>query len=157
MMDNQDDIVELLANNEDLIAILYSTYAERILGFQEFWTNLAAEGKEHAAGIRALKDRLKDGKVFVNRSRFQEEAINVFSKYLNGRIAEAKKSELSQLNALSVAWDIENSVLEKKYFEVFATDSVEIRQLLSKLEAETARHGKIIREAWGKHQPGFIV
>ena len=52
----------------------------------------------------------------------------------------------SLINALSVALSIEESMIERKFFDVFETDSAELRDVLLNLAAETKRHREQVRK-----------
>ena len=59
---------------------------------------------------------------------------------------------MKPVNALSIANAIEQSLLESKFFEVFETDSAELKRLLLKLRDETREHARSVLETWSRHR-----
>jgi len=150
--DNQDAVIEMLAQNEEAIGRLYIAYSERFPSFKDLWLVLASEEKEHAAWIRKLGEQTRDGRVLFTPDRFRRAAIRSFQNYIEKEIVTAKGAGLQIINALSIAFYIEESLIERKYFEVFETDSVELKRLLRDLDAATRKHAQTIRAVWDQHR-----
>ena len=51
------------------------------------------------------------------------------------RLASAREPGMSPINALSVALYIEESIIEQRFFEVFAADAPELKRVLADLAA----------------------
>lgn len=58
--------------------------------------------------------------------------------------------DISLTKALSIARDIENGLIEKKFFEVFEGDPIELKQVLLDLAAATREHYNRIEKAWNE-------
>ena len=74
---------------------------------------------------------------------------------LAAAITEIKKAagpEYSLINALSSALNLENGLLEQKYFEVFDTYSPEVKNVFTELAEDTKRHAAKVRELWQKNR-----
>jgi len=56
--------------------------------------------------------------------------------------------EISLIKALSIARDIESGLIEKKFFEVFEGDPIELKHVLLNLVAATREHYNRIEKAW---------
>jgi rubrerythrin len=56
--------------------------------------------------------------------------------------------DISLIKALSIARDIENGLIEKKFFEVFEGDPIELKQVLLNLAAATREHHNRIEKVW---------
>ncbi|MDD5015311.1 MAG: hypothetical protein PHW73_09490 [Atribacterota bacterium] len=76
------------------------------------------------------------------------EAIKTSLEYVKSQIAEAQNNKISAKNALSVARDIENGLIEKKFFEVFEPDCREIKQVFLDLATATREHSNRIEKIW---------
>ncbi|UCH50797.1 MAG: hypothetical protein JSV54_07210 [Chloroflexota bacterium] len=146
------EIVEMLAKNEEAVAQLYSAYADRFLEYKDFWSGLAVEEIDHAAELRKLCEITVKGGLYISQGRFNTTAIGTFSSYLEKESAPSRVKEVSLINALSVAVYIEESIIEHKFFDVFETDSVELKQILLNLAAETKRHLEQVRQLWNEHR-----
>ena len=93
-----------------------------------------------------------DSRLFTNDHRFKIEAINTSLEYIQKEIDRVNISPIPILEALSIAFYIEQSLIESKLFEVFETDSVELKQLLLNLNNETVNHRTKVREALDKQR-----
>ena len=143
----QLNIIKVLIENEETIGELYSAYGDKFLHYKDFWYKLSAEEIEHANWIRRLRNKIGGGFIYFNEGRFKIEAIQLFLKYTREKISEAKNQEITILNALAIGLDMENSILEKKYFEIFEGDSVELKNIFLSLATATKEHKKILKEA----------
>lgn len=152
LKENQIKVTEMLARNEEIVSKLYKTYAEKFPAHKEFWSRLAEEETEHADWIGKLYSQIKEGSVYFNEKRFKIEAIQKLQKHLNNRLARAQKEEIPLLNALSIARDIENALLENKFFEIFEGDTVELKHVLTDLAASTKDHLNRVEKAWAKNR-----
>jgi rubrerythrin len=149
-MDKNSEIIEALAKNEANVAELYRKYGERFPEYKEFWNSLAAEEIGHADKLRSLSKVSTEYNLNI-RSRFNITAIQNFSKHVLTEINHSRLENSSIINALSVALYIEQSLIEHKYFEVFDSDSIAIKQVLSSLAEDTNRHMETVRRLWAKH------
>lgn len=66
---------------------------------------------------------------------------------------KCKKGEISRENAYNLAFDIENSLIEKKFFYVFEFDCTPFRKVRDELIEETGKHRKMIGEALHSLKP----
>jgi len=141
------DVIELLAESEETIGRLYDAYGQKFPEMGEFWQGLADDERSHALWIRSLKEKTKGRELFLKPERFKSAAINSFANHTEKEITAAAKPGYQLINALSMAFFIEDSLIEKKYFEVLATDSAELSDLLQRLESATRKHAQKIKNA----------
>ena len=147
LKESQIKVIEMLARNEEAVSKLYKAYAEKFPAHKGFWSRLAEEEIGHAGWIRKLHSKVKEGSVYFNEGRFKIEAIQTSLDYLNDWLVKARKEEISLINALSLAWDIENALMERKYFEIFEGDSVELKHVLTDLADSTKNHRDRVKRA----------
>ena len=140
-------VIELLSKNEETISQLYTAYAEKFPDYRDLWSDLAGQEKEHSRWIDDLCSKIKNGGIYCNAARFNSEAVKSSIKYINEQLNIAKTTDISLRNALGIALDLENSLIEKKYFEVFEGDSAELKQTLLNLAEATNRHRIKIKQA----------
>ena len=141
-------VIELLAEYEIMIGRLYKEYAQKFLNRKDFWSRLSAEEGGHANWILKLRSKIKEGSVYFKDDRFNEGAIKTSLKYLNNQLSEAQTQDISLIKALSIARDIENGLIEKKVFEVFEGDPIELKHILLNLAAATREHYNRIEKVW---------
>jgi len=120
---HQAKVIELLAQHEETIAELYKTYAEKFPSKKQFWTVLHLEELEHASWIRRLRPKIDEGLVAFNEERFNIKTIQTSLNYLTELLSKAKSQRLQLTEALSAGLDIEESLIESKFYEVYETDS----------------------------------
>ena len=153
-MDNkltrQSQIIELLANNEEAVQKLYLLYATKYPESKEFWSKLAQEEAGHAFMIRNLELEAtnKPGKVLFKPDRFTPEAIQSSINYINQLIKEFPDKNYPLITALSLAMQIEQSLIEKKYFEVVEGDDIVLQNTLNTLRNDSQEHFERVKKAW---------
>ena len=150
--EQEKGVIELLIEHEKVIGKLYSIYADKFPAFREFWERLSKEEAQHAEWLGRLSARIRDGSGHFNRDRFSIQAIQHSIQYAEKTVNQAWEAEIGLINALSASLYIEESMLEKKYFEVFEGDSAEIRQVLLMLAEATGEHYRKVRKAWSENK-----
>ncbi|HNT29530.1 MAG TPA: hypothetical protein PKL83_01085 [bacterium] len=143
-------IIELLAQQEDIVRELYQVYAEKFPDYAYFWNDIAEEEMMHGRWIRALQASVREGDVICAETRFQAKAIETSMGYIRDKVQEAREEEFTMSHATSIAYDIEKSLLENKFFEVFASDSLAVKNTLQGLAKATQTHLEWTREMWAK-------
>ena len=134
------ELVGKLASNEESVATLYNAYAKAFPVLREFWSSLASEEIKHASWIRNLGEETKTSPLFIDEDRFNTTAIQTFRNYLGREIARLNDQEIPLIEALSITLYIEQSLIESKIFEIFETDSAELKHTLKNLRADTVTH-----------------
>ena len=152
---NVSEVIEAMAKNEEAVSRLYQAYADKFLAQKAFWASLAADEISHAGWIRGLQAKMRDGSLAVNRDRFKIQPVRGFSAYLERELATAREPGMSPVNSLSVALYIEESMIEQRFFEVFAPDGPELKRVLSDLATATKSHLDKVRDEWGKQRPSM--
>ena len=147
---NPQAIIALMADNEELISQLYTSYAERFPEHASFWLELAADEREHARWLRQLGSRVEEGSLFVNEERFRLQPIQLFHEYLEAEVHRQGPMPLAR--ALSVALSTEQALIERRFFDVFETDSVELKHTLRDLASATDKHVKKVQGLWAEHR-----
>jgi len=142
-------ILKMLSKNEETLAKLYQTYAQRFPRYGDFWLELAKEEMQHASIIENIPT--KSGQlVGIREDRFDTEVLKISLDYIEEKLAQARNEKISHKEAMTTALDIETGMLERGYFEVFQGDSSEFRQTLKLLAAETHKHTDKIRQGLAK-------
>lgn len=141
------DRLGLLRAHELALGRLYRTYADTFPQQRGFWTRLSQEEHEHADWIDALRLKIEEESSGLVVDRFPAAAIEHSIAYVNRLIDRAHRGDPTAVNALANALDLENSLIENRYFEVFASDSAEIKRTLSDLAQSTQAHHEQVRRA----------
>jgi len=149
-MNNEKSIVELFEENELKISQLYALYSDKFPDQKEFWENISEEEIIHAQEISKLLSEIKD--CFVE-NKFSRGVIKYVSDFVEKQIEIAKDGNLSLSDAFNSALRIEQSILEKKCFEMFIPTTVTIKEVLERLNRDTDRHARLLRAELKKIQP----
>lgn len=137
--------IEVLGEHQEAIGNLYHIYSERSPDLSLFWSQLADDKFRHVIWIHSLLDGVRQGKVRLDRNRFQMEAIRAAFQFVRRQISSARKRSGSFPQTFPVALSIETTILDKKFFEAFESDLPELRELTCKLLEETKEHLKKLR------------
>lgn len=151
--DNGVGTVEILAVNEEMLAELYRAYAGVYPEMADFWNHLADDELRHAGWVRALIERVERGELTIREGRFSPEAFNIFMEYLRQRTAEARAVPPSLFGALSVARDLETTMIEGSFHAAMDGDNDRVRQLLIALTESTKSHVAALNKVWLEHRP----
>jgi rubrerythrin len=146
--------IEVLREHERAIGRLYVAYAHRFPQDRDFWLNLSDEEDQHARWLRSLQTKMEEQTISRIINRFPAVAINHSIDYINKLIDTADRPDLTPIKALSAALDIERALLENKWFEVFETDSAEVRRVLTALAQGTKAHIDKVQHTWRDRKPG---
>lgn len=138
-----------MRKQELLVGELYNIFAEKFPEHAGFWSKLFQEEHVHAYWLETLSLHSSSGKVYFNEGRFDLAPINEMIDHVNGLIEKAKEG-MSLIEALAAANDIEQGMIEKKFFEVFKGDSAEFEKTLAQLKKETAEHAERVREFFNR-------
>ncbi|MBN2120822.1 MAG: hypothetical protein JW734_07195 [Candidatus Omnitrophica bacterium] len=152
LREKQKEIIELLASHEEIIAKLYKTYAEKFPANKQFWTVLHLEELDHASWIRRLFPRIEEGVLSFNENRFKAKIIKESFEHVEELIRLVQTKELTLMQALATGIDIEQSLIESKFFEVYESDSHELKQLLLSLQEAFLEHSARLKEALKKRK-----
>lgn len=142
---DREQVLLALANNELLISKLYQRYSENIPEMRNFWLKLVGEEIRHHRMILELNNKIAAGEVSFDEDRFKLKPIELVQSYLSEKIEEADSKKPSAKVSLAFAVDVESSLLERKIFTVFDTDSEDLRELLISLTEETREHLKLVQ------------
>ncbi|MEI7890391.1 MAG: hypothetical protein WCI36_00320 [bacterium] len=145
-MEYQLLIVEQMAKNEVKLSELYAKYGHAFASRKEFWEELAREEISHGAWIGTLKKKVEEGSVAFNRERFNLSLLSEFHDYVQSQ-EDKIKTGIALIDALKASRKIEETLLEKNFFEVFAGDAPDLEVLLLALEYSTKNHREIVNKA----------
>ncbi|MHC4518628.1 MAG: ferritin family protein [Planctomycetota bacterium] len=143
-----------LKMHEQAIGRLYKTYAQRFPEQAEFWSGLSREEDQHAKWIDTLQAEIRDDPTSLVANRFPAEAIEHSIAFVAKLITKANSPDFTPLNAVSAALNLEQGLLENKYFEAFETDKAEVKRLLASLRDEAHAHCLIVQQTWEQARQG---
>lgn len=142
--DSRKEMIELLAENEELISELYRAYSEKFPDYRDFWREIAEEEKKHSRWMRSLQGYTDDILSF-DEGRIKPELMRISLTYLEKKIKEAETEEMTIADALTIALELETNMIERNYFKLFHGDSDELRSIFQNLESDTQQHTNRVR------------
>lgn len=134
------DIIDLLAYQEYKIAVLYNLFGATIPEYSDLWAELAFEEIEHQRLIRAFKPYIKEGRVYFNAMISKLEFVEAHINSIENMIKRYEKKSADINEALNVALNIENSMLDQDLFNYFSGDGDVFKAGLQTLSKDTFRH-----------------
>jgi len=134
------DVILKMQILEQVIGQLYEVYAGLFSTDYSFWVQLSKEEEEHANLVENLAKDLQDGNISFDDRRFKLNAIQTTIRYVQQKINQANNKELTKKEAYSIAWDLENGLLEKSFFKTFQADNIRLKEVLKKLNNDTEEH-----------------
>jgi len=141
-------ILTLIISVEDAIGDLYRVYAAVLPERRDFWMRLQNDERLHAQWVRDLMARVQRDELTIREGRFSPESFEVLLHYIRQRIDEAKAAPPKPLEALTVAKDIESTIVERAFFEVLESDDRVLQQILRNLHLNTEAHAAQVVRRW---------
>lgn len=141
MESDQIQILELMAQNEEILSELYMEYAKRYPEYKQFWIDIANDELVHAKWIRELSSQINSGNVSLSLGRFNAKMVFDFAKHGKDSLEKVRNSEPEPiLRVMQISLAIEKSFLEKDFFRVAETDALAVKETLYNLAKATEVH-----------------
>ena len=137
---NQAQIIELMAQNEEVFNKLYTVCANKYPEYKDFWLQIANEETNHASWLRDLKPQIEIGNLSFNEDRFNLKAAFILFESAKQKLDEFNNQSMTIIEALRASLFMENSLLENKFFEVVETDQLPLKTVLFNLAESTKIH-----------------
>jgi len=147
MDSGQIQIIELLAQNEEVLVDLYKLYSQQYPEYKDFWESISNDEVQHAQWLRDLIGQINSGVLSFNPNRFNQQTV--FESLHHGRqsLEQARQAAMPAKEALVLSLKIEKSLIESKFFEVAQTDALALKETLARLALSTELHIVKIEEA----------
>ncbi len=150
----QLEVLGLMAAHESAVCDLYRALAASFPEQAELFLGLAEEEVEHARKIGGFAEQVRAGAIQVDPQRFPPAQVLESLDRLRERARQLERGDVSLADALALAVDMENEILERSYFEVVESDGPELAELLRTLDAETRTHREKLGAAWEEERRG---
>lgn len=135
-------LIDLFEDNELKISILYKLYSQKIPGHKKFWQKISDEEIIHA---REIAENFVKEKECFKENKFSRGVVNYVNSFIEEKIEEAKKKKVTHAGAIHNALRIEQSMLEKKCFDMFIPTNITIKRVMQKLNQGTEQHVNRLR------------
>ncbi|MDZ7611313.1 MAG: hypothetical protein U5L10_00965 [Candidatus Moranbacteria bacterium] len=141
-------ILDVFEENERMVGRLYEIYADKFPQRKDLWLQLVREEDEHVKEVRRIKKISKE-RDFAE-SVFHRTVVHQVMEFVQECIEKAREEKMSYKEAVETALRIEQSVLEKKCFDLFATTNKTVKEILDKMEKETWEHLERLEKEYGR-------
>lgn len=140
-------IFEVMIENELAIAEFYDACAESSQKESPFWRALVEMERRHAEIIRRISEIVKaKPERFETGRPFNTAALRTIISYIKSNIADVKEGRMKEPKPFFLAMDLENSILETRYFEIVKSKDLEFLELSSKVMKETFDHRNTLKK-----------
>ena len=138
-------VMEDMADLEVTLANLYQTCSETFPEDKHFWTAIQHQEENHATSLRKIAALVAaNPKDFEIDRTFNAAAIRTIKSGIATHIDALKRGEISRAKMMTIARDIEGSLIETNYGKLVKTSNVEFMDVIGRINNETASHKNLM-------------
>jgi len=141
--------VALIAMHEAMVKCLYETFAVAFKGMSKFWTHLAREEEQHFRLVKALEGDLHNSDVTFKRPAFTQSQVKDSIAWICARKMRVEKGGVTVREALRMCIQIEQGMIEHRFFDIMEDDHESVRHVLNQLEKSSIAHLRRARNEAG--------
>jgi rubrerythrin len=137
------EILKAISDLETAIANLYRYCSEFREAEKDFWLALVQDEQRHARLIQDMAQMVEDRKFFcVPSGSFNGSSVTKLKNFVERHHRKLQKLEIPTdfKSLLSIAWNIEYSILEMNYKNLFSIAEGEYDSPMQTILSETAAH-----------------
>lgn len=138
--------ISLIAKHEAMCKCLYQTFAIAYPSMSTFWNHLAAEEEQHFRLIEALDADIRNSEVMFKRPAFTQAHIRDSIAWICARKERVQAGGVTINEALAMCIQIEQGMVEHRFFDVMDADHEKVRHTLMQLEKASIIHLKRARQ-----------
>lgn len=134
-------IMAMMADLELKISEFYRECGDFWKQEKDFWASLEKDELSHAQLVQKMADiLLARPERFEENRPFNPASITVALAGIQNNLQKLREGQLQGLGLLSIAQDMEKSLLETKPGEILKTKDMEYQNLLRTIESQTHTH-----------------
>ncbi len=146
------NIILQLAECEEMVARIYAAYAQRFPDLADFWSSLSSDEIEHGRLVRFLGEGVASGTVSFSAFEIKPQSVQMFYSYLHSQAGRAETESITVVAALTIALNIEKSILEADYFRHIKGSTIMNTNAIRQLLTDTKRHRDVVQRKWEEHR-----
>ena len=147
MSENEPDILSMLGRHELALKQLYEVFAARFPKYESFWKILVSDEQKHSDWIEAFRVGSTVAGSMQGEIPFKPQAIQSSTGYVEQQTQKAREGGFRLIQALSIAKDLENALIERLFSKLSRSDSREVRSIIADLTDETEKHRDMLAKA----------
>ena len=141
MFDDMLDALKALIRLELTIGELYAACARQWPEDEPFWLDVSRQEAEHARAVERIVLLIsKKPDHFLTAKAIRVAAVETIIAGIERTTDQVRNGRLLKNNLMAIAVDIENSVMEKKFFEMIKTADPVFLELCHDIMAQTREH-----------------
>ena len=144
----QETILQLLCQLELDVSNLYKLFAEKFPKYKELWNTLSQQEIEHADRVKMLYDLAKENRVFFDEKLTRTYTVKRVLEIIKETHAKTVAGQVNIMNALSISRDLEQSIIEKEFYNYFAGKDSDTTMLINSIKKDTLEHQSMVKNAW---------
>ncbi len=133
-------IMDELAGIETRLAAFYGRCADAFRIDRDIWKELEADERSHVDFVSELKSMMILRPEAIEPGKVGLPALQTYKKGIEEQIFRLERGEIPRMNALFIARDFENTLIEKAFYSVLRSRYPEFMALTGRIDAETQRH-----------------
>jgi len=141
----KDNLFKIFSQNESKIAQLYALYALAIPSQEKMWTRLSGEEIKHAMVLQKLDTVYGDSEKLYTAIEGARNILDYVGNFIDEQLAAAQSRDINVQEAISTAMRLEQSMIERKCFDIVSSNEPEIISILETLNKETENHFQILK------------
>jgi hypothetical protein len=137
--------MEDMADLELALASLYQTCSETFPEDTHFWTVIRRQEEGHADSLRKIAALVAaNPQEFAVDRTFNAAAIKTIKNGVMMHIDALKRGEIPRAKMMTIARDIEGSLIEANYSKLVKTSNVQFMDVINRIGNETAVHKNLM-------------
>jgi rubrerythrin len=139
-------VLKTMAENELALSAYYGACASASREDSAFFRGLAEMEERHADCIRKISDLIRSKpERFESGRPFNTSALQTILSYVKQNTSDVKEGRLNVPKSFHIAYDMEKSILESRYFEIVKSRDLEFQDLSSRIMKETFDHREALK------------
>jgi hypothetical protein len=148
----QERIIELLGQIELDMSNLYKLFADKFPRYKDLWITMSQQEIDHADRIKKLHSLVQGNKIIFDEKLTKTYTVKTVLEIIKDVYTKGKANKLTVLTALSLSRDLEDSIIEKKFYDYFVGTDIEAKILINSIKEETLEHQSKLKSAWEKER-----
>jgi rubrerythrin len=134
-------VLEMMQAVERHLGSVYATCARIWPVEADFWNGLAAGEEQHAAYAARMAQLVAEKPNHFRANRqFNTATVRFFVKYVEETRERLESGGLDRRRMLGLARDMENGLIERKFFLFAESDDLEYRSMVQEIIQQTQEH-----------------
>jgi hypothetical protein len=145
-------MIEMLVDYEQTISQLYKVFADQHPDYREFWATLAWEEDNRAGRILELKSEIEQRRATFDSANISSSGVRNSIVYIKDQAEKIHRTRIPFITALTIARDIEKSIVYGKIFNSFKGYTVKNQQMIRDLNRSVDDDYQAIESMWNEHR-----